>query len=194
MSLGARADFSKGISFNTNLEVLAFDIARAARDHKIKSLLTGDASVKADMKAHLTGPGQIPGALDGAWSIRLKNGSWQKMGKDGKLGKPTRISLAEASGTMNKGVARTNNFYLQNNNLKVKGGGWINLTNQKLDCNFNVDMKGLPNFPLHLYGTLDKTQTSIGAGKMVMNALGGITSGLVDIFGGLVEGTLNIFR
>ena len=160
----------------------------------MKSLLTGDASVKADMKAHLTGPGQIPGALDGAWSIRLKNGSWQKMGKDGKLGKPTRISLAEASGTMNKGVARTNNFYLQNNNLKVKGGGWINLTNQKLDCNFNVDMKGLPNFPLHLYGTLDKTQTSIGAGKMVMNARGGITSGLVDIFGGLVEGTLNIFR
>lgn len=194
LSLGARADFSKGISFNTNLEVLAFDIARVARDHKMKSLLTGDASVKADMKAHLTGPGQIPGALDGAWSIRLKNGSWQKMGKDGKLGKPTRISLAEASGTMNKGVARTNNFYLQNNNLKVKGGGWINLTNQKLDCNFNVDMKGLPNFPLHLYGTLDKTQTSIGAGKMVMNALGGITSGLVDIFGGLVEGTLNIFR
>lgn len=194
LSLGARADFSKGIAFNTNLEVLAFDIARVARDHKMKSLLTGDASVKADMKAHLTGPGQIPGALDGAWSIRLKNGSWQKMGKDGKLGKPTKISLAEATGTMSKGVARTNNFYMQNNSLKVKGGGWINLTNQKLDCNFNVDMKGLPNFPLHLYGTLDKTQTSIGAGKMVMNALGGITSGLVDIFGGVVEGTLNIFR
>lgn len=195
LHLRLKADFSKGINFGSNIEVLAFDLGHVARDHKVKSALTGLGSLTADIGGHITGPGQMPGALGGKWNIRIKNGSWQKMDSQGKLlGKPTMITLAQASGTLNRGVAKTDDFYMQNNTLKVNGGGWVNLANHKIDCNFNIDMKGLPNFPLHLYGTFDKPQTSIGAGKMVLNAIGGITGGIADIFGGIIQGTLNIFR
>ncbi len=78
--------------------------------------------------------------------------------------------------------------------MEVSGGGWLNLGTKQIECSLNVNMKGLPDFPLRVYGPLGQTKTSIGAGKMVLNAIGGITTGFIDILGGIAEGALKIFR
>ena len=91
-------------------------------------------------------------------------------------------------------MVHSGDFSLQGPGLKVHGGGWIDLNKETLDCNFTVNMKNLPDFPLRLYGSLHDSKTSIGAGKLILNTIGGITSGFVDVLGGIVEGTWKLFR
>ncbi len=188
-------DFRKAVAFDSSVSVTAFDLGAATRDRKLDSVLTGQATLEATMRAQNLGPGRLPSALDGDWSFSVHNGSYQSRSKNGELkGQPTRFSLAAASGTVRAGVAHSGNFRIQGPTLTATGGGSINLVNKKLDCNFTVNMKGLPEFPLRLYGNLDKPKTSIGAGKLILNTISGITSGFVDVLGGIVEGTWRLFR
>lgn len=188
-------DFRKGVAFDSSVSVTAFDLGAATRDRKLGSALTGQATLEATMRARNLGPGRLPSALDGDWSFSVHNGSYQARAKGGELkGQPTRFTLAAASGTVRGGVAHSSNFRIQGPTLTATGGGSINLATKKLDCNFTVNMKGLPEFPLRLYGNLDKPKTSIGAGKLILNTISGITSGFVDVLGGIVEGTWRLFR
>lgn len=190
-----KVDFNKGLRFESSLAVADFDLAAASRDRGGDSALGGRGSVSSEVRGALTGPGQLPAALDGVWRFTVRDGSYQKRGGDGKLrGKPTLFGLASASGSITAGVVRSEDFILQGPGLKVHGGGWINLNNETMDCNFTVNMKNLPDFPLRLYGNLHDSKTSIGAGKLILNTIGGITSGFVDVLGGVVEGTWKLFR
>lgn len=189
------ADFTRGISFNSTVAVHGFDLAALAKDRKLESILTGYASLDATAKAAFTRASQMPGALNGQWDFSVINGSWQATGKNGKPeGKATRFEKIGASGKLVNGVMHSDNFKLQGSGLKVEGGGWLNLQNQELECNFNVNMKGVPDFPLRLYGTIEKNRTSIGAGKMMVNAIGGIATGFINVLGGMAEGVWKIFR
>lgn len=78
--------------------------------------------------------------------------------------------------------------------MQVTGEGWLNLVSNKIDCKLNVDMKNMPEFPLYVYGPLAKPTTSIGAGKLVLNAIGGITTGIGNIFGSMFKAVGNAFR
>lgn len=188
-------DFRKAVAFDSSVSVTAFDLGAATRDRKLNAILTGQATLEATMRARNLGPGRLPSALEGDWSFSVHNGSYQSRAKGGEpKGQPTRFTLAAASGTVRAGVARSSNFRIEGPTLTATGGGNINLVDKKLDCNFTVNMKGLPEFPLRLYGNLDKPKTSIGAGKLILNTISGITSGFVDVLGGIVEGTWRLFR
>ncbi len=188
-------DFRKAVAFDSSVSVTAFDLGAATRDRKLDSALTGKATLEASIRARDLGPGRLPSALDGDWSFSVHNGSYQSRAKNGELkSQPTRFDLAAASGTIRGGVAHSGNFRIQGPTLTATGGGSIDLVSKKLDCNFTVNMKGLPEFPLRLYGNLDKPKTSIGAGKLILNTISGITSGFVDVLGGIVEGTWRLFR
>ena len=102
--------------------------------------------------------------------------------------------MASASGTVVNGVAESKDLRIQGPTLTTTGSGSLNLVNRTIDCNFTVNMKGLPEFPLRVYGNVEKPKTSIGAGKLILNTITGITSGFVDILGGIVEGAWKIFR
>lgn len=187
-------NFGRGIAFNGTMSAHDFDLGAASREFKLQSVLTGKANLDASIRAKMTGPGQLLSALNGEWSFSIRNGNWQGMKKGKLTGKPTKFSLASGSGVISNGICRSANFNLRADNMIVTGGGWINLPQNKMDCDFNVSMKGLPDIPLRLYGNLDNTKTSIGAGKLVINAISGITTGVVDVLGGIVEGAWKIFR
>lgn len=188
-------DFNKGLRFENSLSVENFDLGAASRDRGGSAALGGRAGLSSEVRASLTGPGQLPAALDGNWRFTVRDGSYQQRGPDGRLkGKPTLFRTAGASGTIAAGIARSGDFDLQGPGLKVHGGGWINLNTETLDCTFTVNMKNLPDFPLRLYGSLDNSKTSIGTGKLILNTLGGITQGFVDVLGGIVQGTWRLFR
>ena len=191
----AGIDFTKGLRFESSLSVTDFDLTAASRDRGGSAALGGRGSISSEVRGALTGPGQLPAALNGLWRFSVRDGSYQKRGTDGQLkGKPTRFDLASASGDIASGVVHSSDFSLQGPGLKVHGGGWIDLNKETLDCNFTVNMKNLPDFPLRLYGSLHDSKTSIGAGKLILNTIGGITSGFVDVLGGIVEGTWKLFR
>ena len=191
----AAIDFTKGLRFESSLSVTDFDLTAASRDRGGSAALGGRGSISSEVRGALTGPGQLPAALNGLWRFSVRDGSYQKRGTDGRLkGKPTRFDLASASGDIASGVVHSGDFSLQGPGLKVHGGGWIDLNKETLDCNFTVNMKNLPDFPLRLYGSLHDSKTSIGAGKLILNTIGGITSGFVDVLGGIVEGTWKLFR
>ncbi|MDE5878855.1 MAG: hypothetical protein K2G99_02335, partial [Desulfovibrio sp.] len=188
-------DFRQAVAFDTSLSVTAFDLGAATRDRKLESVLTGQASLEAALRARDLGPGRLPAALNGEWSFSVRNGSYQSRGKGGELkGEPTRFSVASASGTVKNGVAQSSNLRIQGPTLTTTGSGSLNLVSRTIDCNFTVNMRGLPEFPLRVYGSMDKPKTSIGAGKLILNTITGITSGIVDVLGGIVEGTWKLFR
>lgn len=188
-------DFTQGMTFENSLSVENFDLTAASKDRGGSAALGGRASLSSEVRATLTGPGQLPKALNGRWRFTVLEGVYQQREPDGQLkGKVTRFDAAGASGNIAAGVARSSDFYLKSPDLKVNGGGWIDLNNETLDCNFTVNMKSLPDFPLRLYGSLSDSKTSIGAGKLILNTLGGITQGFVDVLGGIVQGTWRLFR
>lgn len=188
------ANFQKGFSFDSHINAGGFNLGEAAKARKIEALLSGQASMDAKVNASLAGNAKLAGALNGQWSFNVANGSWQAVEKGGKpKGKPTKFRMISASGTISRGLVKSDNFKLNGYDLNVSGGGWLNLASQEVNCNFNVDMKGMPDFPLRLYGPLANTKTSIGAGKLVINAMGEVVSGFAGAVGGVLKGAWNIF-
>ena len=191
----ASITFNKGLSFTNALTINNFDLTEASNARGGSAALRGKGSVHSEIHASLTGPNQLPALLNGKWRVEVLNGSFQHRSPEGNLkGKPTLFTASGASGSITNGVARSSDFYLKGTGLQVNGGGLIDFNSQTLDCNFNVSMKNVPDFPLRLYGNLDNTKTSIGAGTLILNTLGGITKGFVDVLGGIVGGTWKLFR
>lgn len=187
--------FNKGMGFANALSIDGFDLAAASKDRGGSAALGGRATISSEADAELTGPDQLPERLNGKWRFNVHNGFYQGRDKNGQLkGKPTRFEAAGSSGVITGGIAKSGDFYLKGQDLKVTGGGWIDLNTETLDCNFTVNMKNLPEFPMRLYGSLDNSKTSIGAGKLLLNTIGGITQGFVDVLGSVVEGTWKLFR
>lgn len=191
----ASINFTRGFSFANSLTINDFDLTAASNARGGAAALTGRGSIHSEVHANLTGPDQLPALLNGKWRIEVLNGSFQHRTPEGKLkGKPTMITASGASGNITNGVAHSSDFYLKGPGLQVGGGGWINFNSETLDCNFSVSMKNVPDFPLRIYGSLSNTKTSIGAGTFILNTLGDITKGFVDVLGGIVEGTWKLFR
>jgi hypothetical protein len=81
---------------------------------------------------------------------------------------------------VNRGVFRSERFQVEGPTLNARGGGWISLPDESLDVTLEVHMAGLPAFPLHIYGKLDKPQTSVEMGKAFVEAVGKLGTGVVD--------------
>lgn len=188
------ANFGKGLSFAGDFYAHAFNLGQAAQARKADVRLTGSASIDAKVSANVGAHGKIAPALNGQWSVSVANGSWQSLSKDGKpKGKPTSFNSVRASGKIINGRLESDNFALLGDGLKVAGKGSFNLASQNIDCEFNVDMKGLPDFPVWIYGPLANVKTSIGAGKLALNAAREVVSGLAGAVGGALKGVWNIF-
>lgn len=186
--------FNRNLIFDNRLEVRKFNLKKLMADLLPEQRLGGMATLLGHVSGSVTGPGQIPAALMGEWSFSVDNGYWQSV-KNGKAqGKQTNFSSASASGSLERGVLNSKNFILHGDGMTISGGGWINLDRQTLDCNFSVNMSNTPDIPLRLYGSLLDSKRSIGAGRLILNAIGGIATGFVDALGAMARGATSIFH
>lgn len=189
------ANFRNGVDFDGKLHVQAFNLGKAAQDLKLATILKGSTSLSAEIGAKLSGKKEFLPALRGTWSFNIRDGSWQGTNKQGAPdGNPTTFTSMSASGTLANALVKSDNFILMGKGLNVKGKSSLNISTKELDCNFNVDMKGWPDFPLRVYGPLSNIKTSIGAGKLAINAIGEIVGGFTNAIGGLIRGAVNIFK
>lgn len=191
----ANMDFNHGLNVAGTFSARNFNLAKAARAADTKGELKGQASIGGDINLHAQRPSGIPAALNGSWNFSVSSGSWRGVDKKGApSGKTTFFDTAKASGIIVNGRMESKNFLLRGPDMRVSGKGWLNLVSDKIDCELEASLRGLPDFPLYIYGPLQKPKTSIGAGKMVVNAIGGVATGAVDILGGAFNGLLKIFR
>ena len=91
------------------------------------------------------------------------------------------------------GILRTNDFALMGPELRLTGSGWIDLAKETLDMNFVADMNNLPNIPLRLHGTFEHPETDIKGGMVILNAIGGIFTGIFGFLGDMLGGIIGIF-
>lgn len=187
--------FERDLRFENTIRVENFNLGAASTARGWQTGLYGLASVTASLDGRLSASGQMPQQLNGRWRFAVRNGAYQSRREDGSpKDSPTRFSLVSGSGTLLRGVARSNNLTLRSSDMDVVGGGWIDLTTETLDCTLHVNTGRLSNIPVRVHGSIHQTQTSIGAGTVLLYALSGITQGLFDIIGGLLEGTWRILR
>ncbi|MCR5814477.1 MAG: hypothetical protein K6G15_08325 [Desulfovibrio sp.] len=173
----------KSIEMQSNGELLGVSLATLAQDKMKNAQMTGTANLKGKMRAAFTALSDWPSCLWGEWRFQAKDGSYQALKSNGRAnGKPTSFSQLSATGKINQGVLESRDVQLLGDGLKLTGNGDLNLNKLTIDCTFEVDKKGMPIFPIYIEGTLDKTKTSIGAGQLILNALGGMFGGLIGIF------------
>lgn len=187
--------FKNGLQISFHSDIKGFDLGDCSKSMITSGVLTGRASINLDASARLSDSAQFPSAMNGSWSVQIDNAKWQSKNRNGELkGKPTTFSSIQGAGKIEKGIVRSSSITMRGPGLSVTGKGSLNLDNKKLDCKLDVSMKGLPDFPLTVSGTMDKPKTSIGAGKLVINAIGEIAGGIGDAIGGVANTVWKIFR
>jgi AsmA protein len=188
-------EFARGLRFESNFSVEGANLGAASRDIGTSVLLGGKMDFTLNLAALLTGVGPVSQPLKGSWSFAVRNGSYQKLDKDGEpRGKATPFDTARASGDIRAGVARGDDFVLRGTGLVMRGGGLVDFNNDTVDCDFVINMKNFPDIPVRLHGSLRDSKTTVGVGKVLLNTLGGIPKGIFDLLGDVVQGAWKLVR
>ncbi|MBQ7457334.1 MAG: hypothetical protein IJS54_07000 [Desulfovibrio sp.] len=179
VQLEAAKDFLVGIV----LAVEHMDIAHAAKAFMDKAQISGTANISATMKSACKHVGELVRNLSGTWSLRVKDGRYQSLKKNGQpQGKPLLFSVLQASGQMDGGIVESKNITLAGDSLALAGKGEYNIPKETIDLTLTVDMKGFPRFPIYIEGPVEKPKTAIGAGSLIVNAIGGLFTSLFSVF------------
>lgn len=195
VTLGARADCVGGGGLEVRASGRGINLTQAGKDQKLEIALGGTGFFNVNLRTKGKTSASLVENLDGNCDFMASNGFWQSLDKaDKPKGKPTQFSKIQASARVLKGRFTTDDFMLSGPTLNLDGKGYLNLVKKDLDYTLNVNMKGMPDFPLYIYGPFDKPKTRVGAGRMVLNALGSVASGLGNMFGSIGEGFAKLFR
>lgn len=189
-----RVSFERGVAFSSTLKVTQLDLGALLKDREIKGIFRGRTDFAATLASSMQGPGELARNLNGRLSFQTGQGSYQSVDKNLRpKGKPTIFSRAGCTGQISRGILRTNDFALMGLELRLTGSGWIDLAKETLDMNFVADMNNLPNIPLRLHGTFEHPETDIKGGMVILNAIGGIFTGIFGFLGDMLGGIIGIF-
>ncbi|MDR1660627.1 MAG: AsmA family protein [Desulfovibrio sp.] len=188
-------EFARGLRFESDFSVEGAILGAASRDIGTGVVLGGKMDFTLNLAGLSTGVGPVSQSLNGSWRFAVRNGFYQKLDKNGEpRGKATSFDTAQASGDIRAGVARGNDFFLRGNDLVMRGGGFADFNNEILNCDFVVSMKNLPDIPVRLHGNFRDSKTTVSVGKVILNTLGGISKGIFDMLGDVVQGAWKLVR
>ena len=189
-----KVSFERGVAFSSTLKVTQLDLGALLKDREIKGIFRGRTDFAATLASSMQGSGELARNLNGRLSFQTGQGSYQSVDKDMRpKGKPTVFTRAGCTGQISAGVLRTSDFALMGPELRLTGSGWIDLAGETLDMNFVADMNNLPNIPLRLHGTFEHPETDIKGGMVILNAIGGIFTGIFGFLGDMLGGIIGIF-
>ena len=189
-----RAEAGQGLATQVSLEASNIDLQALCADRGMKTVLGGRGYVWLRAQGAPRSSAQIPGAFDGAWRVHASEAFVQARNDKGALtGKRTVLGKVQASGVLQKGVLRSETLTLAGPDITASGGGWVNLNTDTLDVRLQVNMYRIPEFPVRFYGSLSAPQRSINAGKAIIDTLGNLGTGVLDVVGDVVGGALRLF-
>ena len=169
------------------------DLRDFTDERGMNTVYEGKASVQLELAGPASSGADIPAGLNGRFFCESGSGSMQaRKTLQQKEASPTRFDKIVISGPVERGVFRSERFQLDGPALRVGGGGRVNMPEETLDLKLKVHMAGLPAFPVHVYGKIDKPQTSVQAGQAFVQAVGKLGLGIVDGIETVGSGLLDV--
>ncbi len=152
------------------------NVLTLSRERKQTQLISGIGSLDADVSGLLHSGADIPAALNGTLGFFIKDGSLDAQ----HPGPLNRFTVLSATGKLNKGVLSTQDLNMSGG-LSVRGSGSINLVSQTLNYMLTATGPGIPEIPVHYYGSLSNPQRSFNATGILANTLNSLGSGALGI-------------
>ncbi|MDR1946745.1 MAG: AsmA family protein [Desulfovibrio sp.] len=147
----------------------------------------GTADLDAEMNGLFARSVDFPAGLSGSWNLKIKDGLYPAFfsGPDSRLSNT--FSLASASGPLDRGVIRSDNFMLGGPMVDMKGGGWYDLNTRDLDIQISVTLAKVPTLPVHFYGNAASPRMNIRGVDMVLETMQAAGTGLFGLIRGVLE-------
>lgn len=166
---------------NVNLEHLL-------HDYTGERSYAGTAELIADVTGILACDADFPAKLSGSWSLKITDGLYPAfLGSEDSTLRNT-FSLATASGPLDRGVLRSDNFILSGPMVDMRGGGWVDLGTKDLDIDVSITFAKIPTIPVRLSGNLAAPKMKVRGAEMVVET--GKAAGFT-VFG-LIRGVLSL--
>ncbi|MDR0338858.1 MAG: hypothetical protein LBH65_01115, partial [Desulfovibrio sp.] len=131
----------------------------------------GTAELVADISGVLGCDADFPAKLSGSWSMIIKDGLYPGFltSEDSTL--RNTFSLASASGPLDKGVLRSENFRLSGAMIDMNGGGWFDLNNRTMDIELSATFAKVPTVPVRYYGSVSAPRMRVRGVDMVVETV-----------------------
>ncbi len=170
--------------------VTDMNLLTLSTENSLNPRLEGKGSVWLSLQGTLRQGKGILSAMDGTWRVEIKKSFLQDYNTAGKkIGSPTYIDRAKASGTITKGVLGSNNILIQGPDLYISGKGWLNPIEKNLDVNLIVSKPPFTDLPVRYHGSLSEPTQSVSTGAAIVNIL----SNTLNIFGKAMGEVFSIF-
>jgi uncharacterized protein involved in outer membrane biogenesis len=194
-----RLNAKESLGIDASAQAGGVDLRLVSDELKTAAAYQGKASVRLELAGVARSRSDIPAGLSGSFFFEAGSGGIQARKHLQKAAaSPTRFDKIVISGPVERGVFHSDRFQIDGPALNAEGGGWVNLSEKTLDLKLEARLAGLPAFPMRVYGTMDKPQTSVQAGQAIVNTVGrlglrvadgieAVGSGLLDVVGSVLS-------
>ena len=183
-----------GAMTSLHYEAAQVDMLTLTRARKQDSLVAGTATWNFDARGALRTTADLPSALSGQWKWNAVNGYFVEAKKLQDRDARRSFTQFSASGNLDSGVLRNDNLFITGPILKARGQGNVNLNNWTLDYRINASLPGVPDIPIHFYGSLDDPQSNVNALKVIGSALENLGRNAFDVIGDIITAPVKLFR
>ncbi len=190
---GGTPGSAAGVRLRLRYTLADMDMIGLCRARKMDTSLSGIASFEGDFHGVARNPDDIPGAFSGTCAFRVRNGAIRSSA-DATSAPVTTFSSLSASGQLTNGVLSNNDLLLTGDTVSATGRGAMHLGKQTLDYRLNISLPGVPDIPVHYYGSLDKPERTVNAARAITGTLTNIGSGVLHLLEGAVSTPLRLMR
>ncbi len=178
------------LQMKTKVNIKNINLHTLTRDLGIKTIISSLASLSFDLQGAIHK--NILSSLFGTWNLYVGKGFMQSYEKNGKLSKDKLyITSLSDNGTLDKGILRSQRFFLMGPELEVQGSGQLNLINESIDMRLVADIDKMIDIPIRYYGDLYNPQRDAHAGAVILASIGALGSGIFNLIGGLFSIFIN---
>ncbi len=184
-------DPGKGrITVNTaNLEVKNVSLGKALADvlQDGSNSYGGTASFSASASGSMGNEREIYAGMSGTWGMSIKEGIYPAFVGSETAGLRNTFSLASASGPLDKGVMRWENFKLTGTMVDMNGDGMVDMGGRVMDFTIYVTLARVPTVPVRFQGPFAAPSMSLRGGHMVVHTAKAAGTAVFDLFMGVLE-------
>ena len=178
------------VTLNTaNLQVKSIELGKALADLLAddSNSYGGKASLAVIASGSMGCEREIFSGMSGTWNLGIKDGIYPAFLGSETAGLRNTFSSASASGALDKGVVRWDNFKLTSTMVDMNGDGSIDLGGRVMDFTVYVTLARVPTVPVRFQGPFDAPSMSLRGAHMVVHTAKAAGITVFDLFMGVLE-------
>ena len=147
----------------------------------------GFADLLADYTGTMSCDADIPAKLSGVWSLSITDGLYPAFLSGDNSTLRNTFSRASASGPLEKGVIRTQNFILNGTMVDMTGDGWYDLAHHTYDIEVSATFAKVPTVPMRFYGNATEHRMNVRGADMVVETVQAAGSTVFELIKGVLS-------